>query len=358
MDEFQQWRNGKALYDIIADGVSARDNPMIFMTSTAGTVREDIYDTIYDECEMIINGYDDPDGYKDEHTLPIIYELDEKAEYTNRDMWIKANPNLGVSKSYAYLEEKVNRAILNPSDVKNLVCKEFNIRETAGEAWLSFPDIDNREKFDIAELKPRYGIGGFDLSQTTDLTAAVVIFMLPESQNIYVIPMFWMPEDEVERHVKEDKIPYDKWIEQKYVRTCHGNKIDYKDVKDWFLEMQNENDIYLPWIGFDSWSATYLVNELQDHFGKQAMEAVIQGKKTLSSPMLDLGADFKAHRVVYNNNPVLKWCLTNVGTDTDINGNVQPIKSTNARQRIDGFAALLNAKVALSRHLEEYLSII
>lgn len=358
MDEFQQWRNGKALYDIIADGVSARDDPMIFMTSTAGTVREDIYDTIYDECEMIVNGYDDPEGYKDERTLVVIYELDSKSEYTNPDAWMKANPNLGVSKSYSYLEEKVKRAILNPANVKNLVCKEFNIRETAGDAWLSFDDIDNRGKFDTKELKPKYGIGGFDLSQTTDLTAAVVIFMLPGGSELYVIPMFWLPSYEVERHVREDKIPYDDWIKQKYIRTCEGNKINYKDIKEWFIEIQNEYDIYLPWIGYDSWSATYLVNDMQDYFGKQALEPVIQGKKTLSSPMLDLGADFRAHRVIYNNNPVLKWCLTNVSVDTDINGNIQPIKGNNARQRIDGFAALLDAKVALSRHMEEYLSII
>ena len=97
---------------------------------------------------------------------------------------------------------------------------------------------------------------------------------------------------------------------------------------------------------------------MTDFFGKAAMEPVIQGKKTLSQPMKELGADLQKKRIVYNNNPVMKWCMTNVGIDQDINGNIQPVKSQNGRQRIDGFAALLDAYVALQRHLEEYRTII
>ena len=120
MDEIHQWRNGKQLYDIIADGVSAREQPLIYMTSTAGTIREDIYDTEYEDSERIINGYFDKDGYKDEETISFIYELDNRKEWIDPNCWKKANPGLGTIKNLETLRRKVEKAIQNPLLVKKL----------------------------------------------------------------------------------------------------------------------------------------------------------------------------------------------------------------------------------------------
>lgn len=357
MDEVHAWTDMN-LYDVVVDGTSSRENPMIFVTSTAGTVRESVFDRLYDECEMVINGYGDPDGYKNERLLPIIYELDKRNEWTDEDKWIKANPGLGTIKQLDALEQKVNRARGNPRLVRNLVCKDFNIRETSGESWLTFEQLDNQKKFNLEELKPRYGLGGFDLSSTTDLTCATVLFMLPNDDKIYVEQMYWLPEDLLEQRTQEDKIPYDTWKEQGFLRTSQGNRINYKDVAEWFFEMQQEKDIYIPWIGYDSWSAVYLVEELKEFFGQDALEPVIQGKKTLSSPMQSLGAMLQSKKVVYNNNPILKWCLSNTSYEEDKNGNIQPIKGNNRNKRIDGFASLLNAYVTLERHYDEYTTLI
>ena len=144
--------------------------------------------------------------------------------------WKKANPGLVTIKKEDALAEKVRKAMENPSLVKNLVCKEFNIRETATEAWLTFEQIDNQTLFDIAELKPRYGIVGCDLSSTTYLTCATIIFMVPNDENIYVKQMYWIPEDLLEKRVREDKIPYDIWKQRGYLRTCPGNRMHYKYV--------------------------------------------------------------------------------------------------------------------------------
>lgn len=358
MDEIHQWKQGKALYDIMADGVSAREQPLDYITSTAGTIREDIYDQKYEEAEMVINGYEDPDGYKDEHFIAFIYELDSRKQWTDEKCWKMANPGLGTIKNYNTLKAKVEKAQKNPVLVKNLLCKEFNIRETSSEAWLTFEQANNTETFDIEELKPRYGIGGVDLSATTDLTAAKVIFKVPNDERIYVLSMYWMPEDLVEKRVQEDKIPYDVWIEKGYVRTCRGNKISYRDVKAWFVEIQEKYDIYLNLIGYDSWSAAYFVEDMQDYFGKNTMVPVIQGKKTLSQPMKRLGADLENHLIVYNNNPVDKWCLCNTAIDIDKNDNIQPIKTSKPRRRIDGTAALLDAYVVLQNNYSEYMSLI
>ncbi len=358
MDEIHQWKNGKALYDIMADGTTARDQPLVYITSTAGTIREDIYDQKYEEAERVINGLFDDNGYKDPHFFPFIYELDSRKEWQQEGCWYKANPGLGTIKNLDTLRAKVKKAQDNPLLVKNLVCKEFNIRETSTESWLIFEDIDNRETFDIKELKPRYGIGGCDLASTDDLTNATIIFMLPDDDTIYVEQMYWIPEDLVEKKVREDKIPYDLWIEQGWVRTCPGNKMHYKYIVEWYLEMQNVNDIYFFKGGYDSWSASYLVEEMKNTFGATTLEPVVQGKKTLSSPMKSLGADLKAKRVNYNNNPVLKWCLCNTSVDVDKNDNIQPCKGSSPTRRIDGLAGLLDAYVVLENHLEEYKSVI
>lgn len=358
MDEIHQWKNGKSLYDIMADGTSVREQPLVYITSTAGVIREDIYDAKYDEAERIINGLFDENGYKDPHFFPFIYELDERKEWINENCWKKANPGLGTIKKTDTLAAKVAKAKQNNALVKNLVCKEFNIRETSSEAWLTFEDINNTTLFDIKKLKPRYGIGGADLSSTTDLTCATVLFRVPDDENIYVLQMYFMPEDLLEKRVCEDKIPYDKWKEQGWLRTCPGNKIRYQDVTAWFKEVQDELDIYIYKVGYDGWSANYWVEEMKNTFGAVTMEPVIQGKKTLSSPMKSLGADLQAKRIIYNNNPILKWCLANTSIDIDKNNNIQPCKTSVPTRRIDGLASLLDAYVVYENNMEDYLTMI
>lgn len=357
LDEIHAWTD-QNLYDVIVDGTSSREQPLVFITTTAGTVRERVFDLKYDEAERVINGYEDPDGYKNERLLPIIYELDKRQDWVNEECWYQANPGLGTIKRIDQLRNKVEKAQANPLLVKNLLCKDFNIRETSSEAWLPFEQLNNPATYDLAELKPRYGIGGSDLSSTTDLTCGTVIFMVPGDNTIYVMQMYWLPEDLLEQRVKEDKIPYDIWRDMGLLRTVPGNKVHYEYVVQWFLEVQNELDIYIPWHGYDSWSAEYYVQEMRSHFGKEGMEPVIQGKKTLSGPMKALGADLESKRINYNNNPILKWCLSNTAIETDKNLNIQPCKTSNQRRRIDGLASLLNAYVVLERHYEDYINLI
>ncbi len=375
MDEIHQWKNGRALYDIIADGDTAREQPLRFITSTAGTIREDIYDEKYEEAERIINGYDDPEGYHDPRRIAFIYELDKRSEWTDPACWKKANPGLGPIKSYTALKERVERALKNPALVRNLVCKDFNIRETSSEAWLNFEQLDNRDTFRLDKVNrcmywthdgqerklsyPRYGIGGADLSKTTDLTAAKVLFQVPELPDLlFVLQMYWIPQDLLDKRVDEDKIPYDKWHERGLIRLCEGNKIRYEDVKAWFVEVQEELDIFIPFVGYDAWSATYWTDSMADYFGKEAMIPVYQGVKTLSEPMKRCGNDLESKRIIYNNNPIDKWCLANTAYDEDKNGNIQPHKTSKATRRIDGTAALLDAYTIYDQRQAEYASML
>lgn len=320
--------------------------------------------------------------FKHTHLLrgaAFVYELDSRAEWIDPSCWKKANPGLGTIKSYEKLAEKVEKAKKQPALVKNLCCKEFNIRETSSEAWLNFEQLDNRDTFDLnRENKrlvwhhihsdgdtediilpyPRYGIGGADLSSTTDLTAAKVIFKVPDCNITFVLSMYWLAEDLLETRIREDRIPYDKWRDRGLLRLSSGNSVNYKNVKAWFVEVQEELDIYIPYFGYDSWSAKYWVEDMTDYFGKNSMIPVQQGKKTLSDPMKRLGNDLQSKLIVYNNNPIDKWCFANTAYEEDRNGNIQPHKTSKPTRRIDGTAALLDARVIYENKQDEYMSMI
>lgn len=170
--------------------------------------------------------------------------------------------------------------------------------------------------------------------------------------------MYWLPQELLEKRVTEDKIPYDKWNERGLLRLSEGNKIRYEDVKAWFVEVQEDLDIFIPFIGYDAWSATYWTDSMADYFGAEAMLPVHQGVKTLSEPMKRCGNDLESKRIVYNNNPIDKWCLANTAYDEDKNGNIQPHKTSKSTRRIDGTAALLDAYTIYDQKQAEYTSML
>ncbi|MCI1945579.1 terminase large subunit [Clostridium luticellarii] len=336
------------IYEVMKQSQSARREPLLIMITTAGTVRESIFDDMYEYGCKVADGTIEDDTF-----LPILYELDDKEEWRNSKCWPKANPGLGVIKKVDDLKIKVKRAKSNPNDVTGILTKDFNVRCTVSTAWLTFDTINNEETFDIDKFHDCYAIGGADLSITTDLTAATLLMMNPETQKRYVTQMYWLPKESFNERVHHDKIPYDKWLERGLLRLCEGNSIDYRDITAWFLEMLNDKEITPLWIYYDSYSAKYWVEEMKNNGFK--MERCIQGAKTLSLPMQQLGADLQAKKINYNNNPILKWCMTNTGVETDRNGNIVPIKNQAAKMRIDGLASLLDSYVGLYEHYEEFL---
>lgn len=344
------------LYEVMQQSQSARRQPLLIMITTAGTVRECIFDDIYEYSCNIVDG-----TFEDDTFLPIIYELDKKEEWLDENCWSKANPSLGAIKKLDDLKRKVEKAKNSPKDLSGVLTKDFNIRNTLSNAWLNFDDINNTETFNIEDFKNFYAIGGADLSITTDLTCATLLFINKEVEKEtgkeiekrYIHQMYWLPSENFNERVKIEKIPYDKWLERGLIRLCNGNSINYSDITAWFIEMINNYGITPLWIYYDNYSAKYWVEEMKAHGFK--MERCIQGAKTLSLPMQQLGADLKAKKINYNNNPILKWCLTNTGVYEDRNGNIVPIKNQSAKQRIDGVASMLDAYVGLYEHYEEFI---
>ena len=345
----------KNLYDVVVDGMSARRQPLSIITTTSGIQRNGIYDLKYEEAKRILNGYFDEDGYKDDTILPFVFELDNPKEWRKEKNWEKANPGLGSIKNKDILAEKVHRAKHNPLLVNNLLTKEFNVPANSDNAWLTFVELNNETTIDIDELRPSYAIGGVDLSKTTDLTAATVMFKISGDENLYFESMYWLPANVIDKREQEDKVPYHTWVQQGYLRLSEGDIVNYSDVTKWFYELQDKYDLYTLWVGYDAWSASYFVAEMNDLVGEGNMIPIRQGAKTLSQPMQQLGAKLKSKKVIYNNNPITKWNISNTHVVMDNNGNIKPTKARNGeRQRIDGLAAMLNAYTVYLAKENEY----
>ena len=351
-DEIHAWKD-KNLLDVMYDSMSAREEPLLIETSTMGNIRENVFDNEYEYCSDIILGYEGQNEFIDETILPIIYELDNPKEWQDEKKWYKANPGLGTIKKIKDLRDKVNRAKNNPSELINLLCKDFNIRQNEQDKWITFDIANNEITFDIDYIYDTYAIGGVDLSSTTDLTCATLI-VIKENKK-YVLQQYFIPSKKLEFKIKDDKIPYDKWEKRGLVTICDGAKVNYSDVTQWFLRMNEEYKISTLWVGYDPWNTQYWVEEMKE-YGFEMIE-VRQGAKTLSNPMKQLEADLIEKKVIYNNNPILKWCLCNTAVKRDENDNIRPVKGQKQRARIDGTVSLITAYCVLLDKLNDYLAL-
>lgn len=355
IDELAAIKN-RDIYDLMKQSMSSRRQPLLNCITTNGFIRNSIFDSQYEYACGVLDG-----KIKDERFLPFIYELDDKEEWDKEECWIKANPGLGPIKKIEFLRDCVNKAKSDPAFKATVMVKDFNMKENSSTCWLRWDELNNETKFDIKDMGFRYGIGGFDLAETTDLASAKVLCMRPNDTNIYVIQMYWIPEEKLnqkEDNKEDDSVPYKLWEKQGLLRVCPGNKVNKFDMFEWFKEVRNKLDIYISWIGYDPWHVDdSLLQAYENEFGKEAMIKVRQGVYTLSAPMKELKADLVAHKVIYNNNTIDKWCLSNMEIKTDINGNIQPVKGMDSRKRIDGGVSLIIGYVVLKDKMSEYENI-
>lgn len=349
-DEVHAWLDMNMM-DVMYDSMASEIEPLFIEVSTMGTIRESVFDQEYENLSKVIKTYDRPGKIKSPRTLMFIYELDDYKDIEDQECWLKANPGLGTIKKYDFLYNKIEEAKNDPNKLPNIYCKDFNMRMTSNKSWLSFEMTYNTEKIDLEKLKYSYAIGGVDLSSTTDLTCATLLIYKEGKK--YVLQQYFLPEIGIERRIKEDEIPYDKWVERGWLTLSENSaSVRYSDVTEWFIKMRQELKLGMLYIGFDPWGATYWKEEMEKN--GFTLEKVIQGAKTMSGPMKILEADFKTKSVIYDNNQILRWCLTNTEIQVDVNENIRPIKGRNRRKRIDGTVSLINAYVVLMNHLEDY----
>lgn len=340
------------IYDVTKQAMGARVQPIYGSITTAGFNREGIYDSMYEYAYNVAMGI-----VIDDRFLAILYQLDAREEWTDPAMWIKANPGLGTIKRLEKIVEGVERAKKDPSYLPTLLVKDFNIQETASTAWLPFNVLKNEEAVPIEKLQHSYAIGGCDLSATTDLTCATLVIKKPDDPHFYVLQQYFLPKARIEQIQKQGRkeAPYKRWAELGWLTVCETATVDYNAVTEWFVRMVTEHDIRPLWVCYDAALSGYWVPQMTETGFD--MERIRQGPVTWTYPMKRMKGLFEDGLIVYQNNPILRWCLANtVAKSSNQKGidSIQPEKASSNR-RIDGMVSLLNAMVGYYNHEEEFL---
>lgn len=343
------------IYDVVKQGMSARKQPMLFQITTSGMNRNTIYDAQYEYAEKVLNG-----DVPDEHFLALIYELDSSNEWTDPDMWIKANPGLGTIKSVKTLTENVEKAKNDLAFRPTVLTKDFNLKNVSADTWLTWEQLDNEETFEIEDVIDTYALGGCDLSATTDLTCATLLIRKRNDEKLYVLQHYFLPQERIDKleATTTKEAPYKTWADRGLLTLCQGSMVNYSDVTAWFQRMRDEYKIDMWRCGYDRALAGYWAEEMCQVFGDSVMEKVVQGPITWTAPMKELGAMLSDKMINYNNNPMLKWCLSNTGVKTS--GTVESIQPVKIQQnrRIDGMVSLLNAYTIYVKYREDYLNLV
>jgi len=350
LDEIHEQKD-RNMYDVLRQGMKARKQPLIGCITTSGFRREGLYDNLHDYATDVALG-----SIKDDRLFPVIYKLDSLDEWQNPKCWIKANPGLGTIKSYIQLADDVERARNDASYLPTLLVKDFDMKQNEVSAWMPLENAVNKTKIDMDYLHGSYAIGGCDLSATTDLTCATLLIQKPDDYNVYVLQKYFLPQARIDKldNTQSKEAPYRLWAEKGWLEINEGAQVSYSNVTKWFLEMVNKHDIRPLWICYDRALTGYWVPEMES-YGFE-MEKTAQGPFTWSQPMKLMGAAFEEHRVIYDDNPMLRWCLLNTAkksTNADGIETIQPVKIQQNR-RIDGMVSLLNAWVGYTKHYDEY----
>lgn len=353
LDEFHEMQTSK-IYDVLRQSQTSRDEPISWLISINGFVREGFFDNTYTNASKIALW---EEGFQDLRTLALLYELNDRSTWADPAHWIEANPGLGSIKSVKALKENVEKAKRDPTYLPTVMTKDFNIPENTEKKWLTFEEAVNEQTFDMEKLRNSYAVGGCDLSATTDLTCASLIVRKPDDPNFYVLQMYFLPKARIDKTEASGKTeaPYRLWAERGWLTICEGSTVDYRQVTEWCVHMVREYNIRPLWIGYDAALSGYWKEEMEETGFD--MEKIRQGPYTWTYPMKQLKGKFQEGRIIYNNNPMLRWCLLNTGEKSlnrDGIESVQPVKASST-MRIDGMVSLLNAFCSYTNHEEEYL---
>lgn len=336
-DEIASWQGdaGLKFYEVIKSSFGARKQPLLLSLSTAGYINDGIYDELMKRCTAVLLG-----SSKESRLAPFLYMIDDPEKWNDINELQKSNPNLGVSITVDYLLEEIAIAEGSLSKQAEFKTKYCNVKQNSAQAWLPFEAVDNisGEALKLEDFRSSYCVGGIDLSQTTDLTSCCAV--IEKSGKLYVFSQFWMPENRLRERIEEDGVPYDIFIKQGFLSLSGENYVDYNDCFNWFKRLVEQFEILPLKIGYDRYSAQYLVEDMKK-YGFH-MDDVYQGTN-LTPVIKETEGLIKDGAFNIGNNNLLKSHLLNVALKHDSeNQKVKPIKMT-SRSRIDGAAALLDA---------------
>jgi phage terminase large subunit-like protein len=335
LDEVHAQPNRK-LYDVLTKGSGdAREQPLFFLITTAGTDRNSICYELHTKAKEILNGRKaDPTFY------PVIYGLDETEDWNDEKNWYKANPSLGHTIGIDRVREAYKNALENPAEENVFKQLRLNMWVNSTVCWI--PDHiyeKGNTPIDFDRLRGRECYAGLDLSSTSDITAFVMVFPpRTEDENYIVYPHFWLPEDTLELRCRRDHVLYDVWKRQGFINTTEGNVIHYGFIEKYINEL---GKIYnIKEIAVDRWNATQMTQNLEDD--GFTMIPFGQGYKDMSPASKELYKLLIEGKITHGGNPVLKWMAGNIVMHQDPAGNIKPDKEKSV-EKIDGIVATIMA---------------
>lgn len=336
-DEISSWpsEKGKKQYEVMKSALGARTQPLIISISTAGYVNDGPYDDLMTRSTAFLLG-----NSKERRLLPLLYIIDDPDRWDNKRELQKSNPNLGVSVSWDYYKEEIAVAKTSPSKLAEFKTKYCNIKQNSTQAWIPYDIVTAvcKKELSLDDFRGSYCVGGIDLSQTTDLTACCVI--IEKYGQLYVFAHFFMPREKIRELQERDGIPYELYVSQGIITPSGENYVDYTDCFAWFRKLVEEYEILPLQIGYDRYSAQYLVQQMQS-YGFH-MDDVFQGEN-LTPVLKEADGLLRDKRLQLGKNPLLQSHFLNVAVR--INAETRKMRPVKIEERahIDGFVAVIDA---------------
>ena len=347
-DEVAAWVGDQGIkqYAVMTSALGSREQPMILSITTANYVNDGIYDELFKRGTSFLQG-----NSREKRLLPFLYQIDAPDKWNDLSELQKSLPNLGVSVSASYILEEIAKAEESLANRAEFLTKFACVKQNSSQAWLDARDVALcfSEQRDLESFRHSYALGGIDLSMAVDLTAAVAVI---EKDGVsWVLCQFFMPENKVEDATARDGLPYRLYAERGFLTLCGENTVDYHAVHDWFRMLERDYEILMLKVGYDRYSAAYLVQDMEaDGF---SMESVSQGSN-LTGVLIDMEGMIKDGRLrCMSDNDLMKVHMLDAALKYENGTNRRRLVKLHSRAHIDGVAALSDAICMRHNYYEE-----
>lgn len=346
-DELASWEGDRGLkqYDVMKSGMGARSEPIMFSCTTAGYINDSIFDELMRRATRFLLG-----DSKENRLLPVLYMIDDVEKWNDLNELKKSNPNLGVSISYDYMLEEIAIAEGSLPKKNEFMVKYCNIKQNSSLAWLSTKTVEKciNKPLRAEDLVHSYAVAGIDLSQTTDLTCALVL--VERDGIINVLPKFWLPKNKLEDAIARDNLPYELYIQKGWLELSGEEFVDYHDCYNWLVEMVEKYQILPQVVGYDRYSSQYLIQDMKTY--GFVTDDVYQGDN-LWGVLQEMEGLLKEGRINIGDNDLMKIHLLNAGIKMNKERGRGKLIKLNASAHIDGCAALADALCVRQKHYSE-----
>lgn len=334
-DEVHELKDNSSIMPI-RQALSTQEEPLYFELTTEGIVNDGYLDKRLKQARQVLNG-----ELNRPRWLIWLYTQDSEQEvWQDENSWYKSNPSLVAVKKRSFLRQMIDEAKISKPTRVFVLSKDFNIKQNNSAAWLMAEDIKNETTFNLEDFRNCFAIGAGDLSKTGDLTSARIMLMKPNDDHKYFYQQYFIPESKLESLDKDDLPRFKQWIQEGYITVSPGNENDFSLVTQWFYKLYKDYNIRVFNTGYDKWSAVYWVKEMES-YGFDCTR-INQDFGTMSDAMKLVEKDLQKKLIIYNNNPVDKYCLENTAFILNNKLDIMPVKVQGKdEKKIDGAVTMI-----------------